>query len=335
MGYSNSSLNCFASCMAKYEHNYILHTPPCRPQSPHLAFGTMAHECLHKAGTLRDNAEDGVILPGEYHSIIPSEVLYPELKQEFQIRSWLDYFLPVIKQTAKYEKELIQELRSNCNGCEVSVERELKIQLTVDEVKDMLNVDLDQPLVGVIDLLLISAKSAYIIDYKFSTNQKTQDNFDMDSQLPLYAMLVHLKYDIPLHEIKYGYIDIPKKAFDKPTILTNGTLSRAKEQNVSQDLYARAVEAIHGNDPKYNCKEGGYYYDAWCNMALNKPAYISMQWLDINVYQGIITDLLDAAVMIKRMKEFSMKFLKKYDSYSCKSCEFIDACKPWLTVEAK
>ena len=47
--------------MAKYEHNYILHTPPCKPLSPHLPFGTMAHEVLEKAGRLRDEAEDGVV----------------------------------------------------------------------------------------------------------------------------------------------------------------------------------------------------------------------------------------------------------------------------------
>ena len=80
MTHSNSSLNCFANCMAKYEHNYILHTPPCKPLSPHLPFGTMAHEVLEKAGRLRDEAEDGVVDNDTYYNIIPSEVLYPELK---------------------------------------------------------------------------------------------------------------------------------------------------------------------------------------------------------------------------------------------------------------
>ena len=65
MSHSNSSLNTFAYCMAKYEHSYILHTPPCKPPSPHLEFGTMAHDVLHKAGQLRDEANDGVIAKGE------------------------------------------------------------------------------------------------------------------------------------------------------------------------------------------------------------------------------------------------------------------------------
>lgn len=74
--------------MAKYEHNYILHTPPCKPLSPHLPFGTMAHEVLEKAGRLRDETEDGVVSNDTYYNIIPSEVLYPELKQYFCISSW-------------------------------------------------------------------------------------------------------------------------------------------------------------------------------------------------------------------------------------------------------
>ena len=116
MSHSNSSLNCFASCMAKYEHSYVLHTTPCKPPSPHLAFGVMAHDVLFKAGKLRDEVEDGVIEKGEYQTIIPSEVLYDDLKQEFNIANWQGYFTPVIKEVAKYEKQLIQELIATNTG---------------------------------------------------------------------------------------------------------------------------------------------------------------------------------------------------------------------------
>ena len=71
--------------MAKYWHTYVNHTPPCKPPSPHLTFGTMAHEVLYKAGELRDTAT--VTSATEYDTIIPSEVLYPDLKETFGIRS--------------------------------------------------------------------------------------------------------------------------------------------------------------------------------------------------------------------------------------------------------
>ena len=332
MSHSNSSLNTFANCMARYEHNYILHTPPCKPVSPHLTFGVMAHDCLYRAGKLRDEYEDGVLKPGDYQQVIPSEVLYGELKDEFGITNWQNYFTPVIKQTAEYERQLVRELIDTQTGY-VTVERELKLQLSVEQLKKMGYTNINQPIVGVIDCLIYTKTHAIILDYKFSSSKKTQDDFDMNSQLPLYAFLVHINYDIPLHNIRYGYIDIPKKAFDKPTLLTNGTLSRSKNQNVSQEFYEQCVIAVHGNDPYYNCKEGGYYYDIWNNLALNKAAYLSIQYLDYEVYTGVLEDLINAAKMIDFMIEHKMPFLKKYDAYSCKSCEYLNACKPWLFVE--
>lgn len=331
MSHSNSSLNCFANCMAKYEHNYILHTPPCKPTSPHLTFGIMAHDCLYRAGKLRDEYEEGVLQEGDYQRVIPSEVLYGELKDEFGITNWQNYFTPIIKQTAEYERQLVKELIDTQTG-NVTVERELKIQLSVEQLNQLGCKNINQPIVGVIDCLMYTKTHAIILDYKFSSSKKTQDDFDMNSQLPLYAFLINVNYDIPLHNIRYGYIDIPKKAFDKPTVLTNGTLSRAKNQNVSQAFYEQCVIAVHGNDPYYNCKEGGYYHDIWNNLALNKAAYLSIQYLDIEVYSGVLNDLINAAKMIDFMIEHKMPFLKKYDSYSCKGCEYLNACKPWLTV---
>ena len=332
MSHSNSSLNCFANCMARYEHSYILHTPPCKPISPHLTFGVMAHDVLNRAGRLRDESADGVIEKGEYEQVIPSEVLYPDLKETFSINNWHNYFNSIIKQTAKYEKELVDEIK-NTNSGDVHIDRELKLQLTVRELVEIASIkNISQPLVGVIDLLIRTDNYAIIIDYKFSSTKKTQDDFDMNSQLPLYAFLVHTIYKIPLRNIRYGYIDIPKQMFGMPTVLTNGTLSRSKSQNVSQEMYEKAVIAVHGDDPVYNCKEGGYYYDCWCNLALNKPAYLSVQYLDMSTYNGVINDLFDAARMIDFMTQHKMPFLKKYDSYSCKDCEYINSCKSWLTV---
>lgn len=317
--------------MARYEHSYILHTPPCKPPSPHLTFGTMAHDVLYKAGKLRDEAEDGVLQAGDYQTVIPSEVLYGELKLAFNINNWRTYFTPVIKQTAEYEKELVKDLIDTQSG-DVRIEREIKLQLTVEQLKDLGYHNISQPIVGIIDCLMLTDTHAIILDYKFSSSKKTQDDFDMNSQLPLYALFVHYLYGIPLHNIRYGYIDIPKKSFDTPAILSNGTLSRSKSQNVSQEFYKQCVEAVHGKDEYYNCEPGGYYYDCYCNLALNKPAYKSVQWLDMEVYAGITDDLLKAARMIDFMKNSNMPFLKKYDSYSCKDCDYLKACKPWLEV---
>lgn len=321
MSHSNSSLNCFTYCMKKYEHSYILHTPPCKPPSPDLRFGAMAHEVLDKAGKLRDIGDDS------YKTIIPSEVLYNDLKLEYGIKNWQQYFVPIIKQLAKYENELISQLNDN-----VRIEREIKLQLTPDDLKEKFGINASEPLVGVIDLLLLTKTSATIVDYKFSKNRKGQDDFDLNSQLQIYAMLVHIIYDIPLHNIRIGYIDIPKQELVVPTVLTNGTLSRSKSQNVSQEFYAEAVKAVHGDDPYYNCKPGGYYYDAWCNMALNRAAYMNVQYLDIDTYVYTIDEIMNIIATIEMYKSQRLKYLSKVDSYSCKSCEYLNNCKGHLQV---
>lgn len=331
MSHSNSSLNCFATCMAKYKHSYILHTPPCIPPSPHLTFGTMAHEVLYKAGVMRDEYKDGLEL--DYVSCIPSEVVNQDLKTFFQIKSWRQYFLPVIKKIAEYEEEIMQEAQTEYPKSNWEIHREVRLQMSPEQVQNNFATLVKQPFVGIIDFLVLGDNSAVILDYKFSDKIKGQDDFDQNSQLPLYAAMVSLLYGIPERNIKVGYVDIPKKMFDQPTVLTNGTLSRSKSQNCSADMYKKAVQAIHGDDETYNCEPGGYYYECWCNLQLNKAAYLTMQYLDQEASHAILRDLMDTAYMIDFVFDGDkLPYLRKYSSYSCKGCEYLAVCKPWLTV---
>lgn len=332
MSYSNSSLNCFTNCMRKYELAYIKHAQPCMPPSPHLVFGAMAHEVLYNAGRLRDDVADNVVDNDEYYSVIPSEVIHSDLKKEFNIPCWETYFTAVIKETAKIEQSLIKELQDYGH---VHLRRELVMTMTPDEMYTYGLGSIGDSFKGIIDLLLYTKDYAIIIDYKFSNSRKTQSNFDMDSQLYLYAMFVHFKYDIPLHNIKIGYIDIPKKVMDKPIVLKNGTLSRAKSQNISAELYKAAVEAIHGDDPVYNCEKGGYYYECYCEMKSNAAAYLNIRYVDFETYEGITRDLLNTAKFIDKINQFKLGYPAKYDSYSCANCEYITHCKPWLVIGGK
>lgn len=330
MAHSISSLNLFTDCMAKFEHVKILRSPPCKPPSPYLTFGTMAHEVLYKAGCLRDEAADGVVNPEEYYSVVPSDLLYPELQREFQIHSWQRYFVPIIKRIAEYENWVQEEFGAIDDP--YRIEREVKLQMTVEELGELGYKGFDQTFVGIIDFLAVGSDNAIILDYKFSSNKKTQDDFDMNNQLYMYAFMVHKEYDIPLHNIVVGYIDIPKQMFDKPTILSNGTLSRAKTQNVLPELYKAAVIAIHGDDEKYNCEPGGWYYDCYMALQLNDVAYLSTQYLDEEAYSYITDDVLKCGLLIDKMIREKTPFPRKHNAYSCKSCEYLDSCKPWLTV---
>lgn len=327
MSHSNSSLNCFASCMARYKLAYIDRVQPDKI-SPHLTFGTMAHEVMYKAGKLRDDTADGVVSEDDYYKVIPSEVLYPDLKQTFNIKSWQHYFTDVIKQTAEYEATVASQLGQR--GAYI-VEREVKLQATVEQLQQQGFCGIAQPIVGIVDLLLYTKDAAIILDYKFSSSRKSQDDFDMNSQLPLYAFLVHLNYGMPLKNIQVGYIDIPKQEFGAPIVLSNGHLSRSKSQNCSQHMFKAFVDEIYGPDDEYyNCEPGGYYYDTYCSLALNKAAYLSLQWLDSHTYYNVVQDLMNAAKMIDLLQEQKLPFLRKYDAYTCKSCELLHHCKPWI-----
>lgn len=329
MSHSNSSLNTFTDCEQKYKLHYIDHKEPVGPVSPHLTFGAMAHEVLYKAGMLRDCADDNV---PTYQSCIPSDLAYPNEACYFKITSWQSYFMPIIREVAKIEKELIKSFESP----NVFIEREIKMQLSNEQLQEFgLLIPgmpvLTEPFVGIIDLLMTTKDSAIIVDYKFSTKRKDQDDFDNNSQLYLYAMFVHLLYDIPLRNIKIGYIDIPKQMFEMPILLKNGTLSRSKSMNVSQEMYIAAVKAVHPDEYETMLAPGGYYYDIVNELALNKCAYLTCQYLDEVICTNVVDELIATAQMIELKKLNNIRFLRKFDSYSCKSCDYKKHCKPYLT----
>jgi MoaA/NifB/PqqE/SkfB family radical SAM enzyme len=144
-------------------------------------------------------------------------------------------------------------------------------------------------------------------------------------------MFVHLLYDIPLHNIRKGYIDIPKQMFEAPILLKNGTLSRSKSMNVSQEMYIAAVKAVHPDEYEDMLKPGGYYYDIVNELALNKCAYLTCQYLDEEICTNVTNEVLLTAQMIELKKLKNYPFLRKFDSYSCKNCDYKKYCKPYLT----
>lgn len=325
MSFSNTSLNMYAACQRKYYHNYIAHSPKCKPTPLYFKFGEMAHEVLEKAGLLRDNIESGV---EDYSTVIPSEVLYDDLKREFRITNWHSYFTNVCKQVAKYEKQEIEAIALETSS-PIEIQREINLQADIGG---------SEPLVGIVDLLLMTEDKQYatIIDYKFSSTLKTQDDFDMNSQLYIYAFLVNKNFGVPLHNIKIGYIDIVRADFERPIVLSNGQLSRAKSQNTSQEMYIACVKAIWPNEAEELLSPGGYYYDIVQELANRKIAYLNSQWLDIDVYNGVLHDVLNVILDLTNKKlsydltKDELKFNARYDAYTCKSCEYVDVCKPWI-----
>lgn len=158
---------------------------------------------------------------------IPDEILYPELKQAFNISSWENYFTNIFKQLD--ELLLDYEILS----------KELK--LICDNV------------VGVIDLVARNKKTGRILllDYKFKSVPMTYEDLFLDEQLKIYAKLYASEKWEDINNIDVGYLNIPKSELSKPKILKNGSLSKDKTQNTTKQLYLETIKELGLNESDY------------------------------------------------------------------------------------
>lgn len=308
MAHSQSSVGSYLSCQKMYELQYIDRCKPEEKFMPHLEFGSMAHKVLEDAGRLRDNIEAG--LP-DYQVCIPSELSYPMLKDYFNIMSWNRYFIRICQRVAEYEKALIENLnKKTSSGLEIFREKKFTISSGYTE-----------PHTGVIDLLFLSndRQHAIIMDYKFSTKVKTQEDFDYNVQLYLYAYFVNKEYGVPLKNIQIGYIDIIKQDHSEPVVLASGKLSKNKAQNVLYEDYIDKIIELELDIDEYR--------DFLDELKLKDVAYISLESIDENNYNVLVKSYLEAVDDIELKKAQKKPFLRKVDSYSCSECRFKEYCR--------
>lgn len=308
MAHSQSSVMCYLECQKQYELQYIDRCTPEERFMPHLEFGSMAHKVLEEAGKLRDNLEAGI---PDYDVCIPSELSYPMLKDYFNISSWSRFFIRVCKRVADYERALIENLnKKTSSGLEIFREKKFTIPSGYE-----------QPHTGVIDLLLLSNDRRYaiIIDYKFSSKVKTQEDFDHNVQLYLYAYFVNKEYGVPLKNIQIGYIDIIKQGSSEPIVLSSGKLSKNKSQNVLYDDYIDKIIELNLDVDEYK--------DFLDELKLRDVAYISLEPIDENNYNTLVKSYLEAVDDIECRKKDKKPFLRKIDAHSCADCRFKEYCR--------
>lgn len=77
---SHTEISTYLDCQKKWELQY---QKGLKIDSIHFKFGLMGHKALETR-------------------IIPDENLYPELKEEFGITSWTNYFTPIFKELDDY-----------------------------------------------------------------------------------------------------------------------------------------------------------------------------------------------------------------------------------------
>ena len=264
---SHSEITTYLDCQKKWDLIYRQHQ---KVDNIHFQFGSMGHKVLETR-------------------VIPDEMMYPELKEAFEITSWTDYFNQIFNEIDSYFVDY------------TLIARELPVE--------------SPELKGVIDAVWINNKTGkYLItDYKFSTSNKTVSDITIDEQMYIYAYLYSKMNNISLDDIDIGYVSIPKCQYSEPRVLKNGQLSKDKSQKTTYDMYKHAIQ-------KYGLNESDYE-DVLSELSGKTMVHIVQSSINRDTLVKIITNI---AFVIDDMQKGYV--LEKF-SYMCSKCDFVQYCK--------
>lgn len=264
---SHSEITTYLDCQKKWELQYI---KKMRISNPHLVFGDIGHKVLC----------DGKI---------PDELLYPELKEFFQIKSWKNYFTNILR-----ERD--------------SLIKDYDIVAKEEPVED-------DTLKGIIDLILRHKETGryLLVDYKFSTGVKKYTELLVDEQLYIYAFLYSNKNNIPLENIDIGYMNISKSDLDYPRVLNNGKLSKDKNQNTTFDMYVEKIKEL-------NLKIEDYL-DVLDILKDKKQLSLYSSSINLDMLIKILSNIDNV------IKDMNKGYVLEKCSYMCSKCDFYPYCK--------
>lgn len=263
---SHSEITTYLQCQKKWD---LIYNHKIKLSNPDFEFGEVAHKVM----------ETGVI---------PSEELYPELKEHFGITSWYTYFSAILDYLRNEFKDL------ECIGHEIPVEN--------DGLK------------GIIDVVYKDGNGdIYLCDYKFTKQPKTLDDLCQDEQLYIYSYLYSVLNQFDFDKIHICYLSFPKTQIDEPRLLSNGKLSKDKAQNTTQALYKRAIT-------KYDLQENDY--EDILDYLASKPLFSKVDTIPNIDYLSRILENIDYV-----RKDMGKGYLLEKNGYDCKWCPYFKYCK--------
>lgn len=264
---SHSEITTYLDCQKKWD---LVYNKGLKIDNVHLRFGSMGHEVLETRE-------------------IPDEMLYPELKEEFGIQSWKNYFTTILNELDEYFKDY-----------EV-LHKEYRIE--------------NEQIKGVIDVVWRHKTTGRILitDYKFSTKNKGLEDILLDEQMYLYAMVYGTNNDLSIDDIDIGYVNIPKCEMIKPRVLKNGTLSKDKAQNTTYNLYVESINELGLNISDYEDVLSELTNKTMINVAISQMNRDMMLRIAQNV-DNVIKDMEKGYVLEKC-------------TFQCKYCDFLQYCK--------
>lgn len=264
---SHSEITTYLDCQKKWD---LVYNKGLKIDNVHLRFGSIGHEVLETRE-------------------IPDEMLYPELKEEFGIQSWKNYFTTILNELDEYFKEY-----------EV-LHKEYRVE--------------NEQLKGVIDVVWQHKTTGRILitDYKFSTKNKGLEDILLDEQMYLYALVYGMQNNLSIDDIDIGYVNIPKCEMIKPRVLKNGTLSKDKAQNTTYNLYVESINELGLNISDYEDILSELTNKTMINVAISQMNRDMMLRIAQNV-DNVIKDMEKGYVLEKC-------------TFQCKYCDFLQYCK--------
>ena len=264
---SHSEITTYLDCQKKWD---LIYNKGLTIDNVHLQFGSMGHKVLETRE-------------------IPDEMLYPELKEEFGIQSWKNYFTTILNELDEYFKDY-----------EV-LHKEYRVE--------------NKDIKGVIDVVWRHKTTGRILitDYKFSTKNKGLEDILLDEQMYLYAMVYGTNNNLSIDDIDIGYINIPKCEMTKPRVLKNGTLSKDKAQNTTYNLYVESINELGLNISDYEDILSELTNKTMINVAISQMNRDMMIRIAQNV-DYVIKDMEKGYVLEKC-------------AFQCKYCDFLQYCK--------
>lgn len=264
---SHSEITTYLDCQKKWD---LVYNKGLKIDNVHLRFGSMGHEVLETRE-------------------IPDEMLYPELKEEFGIQSWKNYFTTILN-----------ELDENFKEYEV-LHKEYRVE--------------NEQLKGVIDVIWRHKTTGRILitDYKFSTKNKGIEDILLDEQMYLYAMVYGLQNNLSIDDIDIGYVNIPKCEMIKPRVLKNGTLSKDKAQNTTYNLYVESINELGLNISDYE--------DILSELTNKTMINVSMSQMNRDMMLRIAQNVDNV------IKDMEKGYVLEKCTFQCKYCDFLQYCK--------
>ena len=264
---SHSEITTYLDCQKKWD---LIYNKGLTIDNVHLQFGSMGHKVLETRE-------------------IPDEMLYPELKEEFGIQSWKNYFTTIFNELDEYFKDY-----------EI-LHKEYRVE--------------NEYIKGVIDVVWRHKTTGRILitDYKFSTKNKGLEDILLDEQMYLYAMVYGTNNNLSIDDIDIGYINIPKCEMTKPRVLKNGTLSKDKAQNTTYNMYVESINELGLNISDYEDILSELTNKTMINVAISQMNRDMMIRIAENVDH----------VIQKKEKGYVLEKC----AFQCKYCDFLQYCK--------